>query len=169
MTSGVPANKLSFWHPANLVATGFGIGRLPWAPGTWGSLAALPLAWVMWWQSGPAGVGVAALAAFAAGWGASDVYIRASGAEDPPEIVIDEIAGQLLTLSVVPADVVLYAAGLVLFRLVDIFKPWPVSWAETRLKGGLGVMADDFLASLYAAMALFLIFFFFLEELGYVF
>lgn len=76
----------------------------------------------------------------------------------PPEIVIDEIGGQLLTLAVVPADVVLYAAGLVLFRLADIFKPWPASWAETRLKGGLGAMADDFLASLYSAMALFIIF-----------
>ena len=158
MTSGAPANRLSTWHPANLVATGFGIGRLPWAPGTWGSLAALPLAWVMWSRFGTAGVGVAAIAALAAGWWAADVYIRATGAEDPPEIVIDEIGGQLLTLSVVPADVVLYAAGLVLFRLADIFKPWPARWADKRLKGGLGVMADDFLASLYSAIALLLVF-----------
>jgi phosphatidylglycerophosphatase A len=158
MTSGAPANRLSTWHPANLVATGFGIGRLPWAPGTWGSLAALPLAWVMWSRFGSAGVGVAAIAVFAAGWWAAHVYIRATGAEDPPEIVIDEIGGQLLTLAVVPADVVLYAAGLVLFRLADIFKPWPASWAEKRLKGGLGAMADDFLAGLYSAMALFIVF-----------
>ncbi len=157
MTGGAPATRLSSWHPANLVATGFGIGHLPRAPGTWGSLAALPRAWLMWSRFGAAGVAVAAIAAFAAGWWASDVYIRATGVEDPAEIVIDEIGGQLLTLSVVPADVVFYAAGLVLFRLADIFKPWPASWAETRLKGGLGAMADDFLASLYAAMALFLI------------
>ena len=163
MTSGAPANRLSTWHPANLVATGFGIGRLPWAPGTWGSLAALPLAWVIWSRFGTVGVGVAAIAALAAGWWAADVYIRATGAEDPPEIVIDEIGGQLLTLAVVPADVVLYAAGLVLFRLADIFKPWPASWADKRLKGGLGAMADDFLASLYSAMALF-IFFLFLQK-----
>jgi phosphatidylglycerophosphatase A len=158
MTSGAPANRLSTWHPANLVATGLGLGRLPWAPGTWGSLAALPLAWVIWSRFGSVGVAVAAIAALAAGWWAADVYIRATGAEDPAEIVIDEIAGQLLTLSVVPADVPLYAAGLVLFRLADIFKPWPVSWAEKRFKGGLGVIADDFLASLYSAMALFLVF-----------
>ncbi len=159
MTNGAPANGLSTWHPANLVATGFGIGRLPWAPGTWGSLAALPLAWVMWSRFGSAGVAVTAIAAFAAGWWAAQVYIGANGVEDPPEIVIDEIGGQLLTLSVVPADVVFYAAGLALFRLADIFKPWPASWAEKRLKGGLGAMADDFLASLYSAMALFLIVF----------
>jgi len=158
MTSGASTNRLSSWHPANLVATGFGIGRLPWAPGTWGSLVALPLAWVIWSRFGAAGVGVAAIAVFAAGWWAADVYIRATGAEDPAEIVIDEIGGQLLTLSVVPADVVLYAAALVLFRLADIFKPWPVSWADKRLKGGLGVIADDFLASLYSAIALFIIF-----------
>ncbi len=158
MTSGAPANGLSTWHPANLVATGFGLGRLPWAPGTWGSLAALPLAWVIWGRFGSAGVGVAAIAVFAAGWWAADVYIRATGAEDPAEIVIDEIAGHLLTLSVVPDDVRLYAAGRVLFRLADIFKPWPVSWAEKRFKGGLGVIADDFLASLYSAMALLLVF-----------
>ncbi len=158
MTDGAAANRLSTWHPANLIATGFGIGRLPWAPGTWGSLAALPLAWAMWSRFGSAGVAAAAIAAFAAGWWAAQVYIRANGAEDPPEIVIDEIGGQLLTLSVVPADVVLYAAGLVLFRLADIFKPWPANWAEKRLKGGLGAMADDFLASLYSAIALFIVF-----------
>jgi phosphatidylglycerophosphatase A len=158
MTGDPPAHGLPTWHPANLVATGFGIGRLPWAPGTWGSLTALPLAWVIWNLFGTAGVVVAAIAAFAAGWWAAHVYVRATGAEDPPEIVIDEIGGQLLTLAVVPADVVLYAAGLVAFRLADIFKPWPASWAEKRLKGGLGAMADDFLAGLYSTAALFLIF-----------
>ncbi len=166
MTSGAPATGLSFWHPANLVATGFGIGRLPRAPGTWGSLAALPLAWVIWSRFGSAGVGVAAIAVFAAGWWAADVYIRATGADDPPEIVVDEIAGQLLTLALAPAEFLPYAAGLVLFRLADIFKPWPVSWAEERFKGGLGVIADDFLASLYAAMALFLFLIFLQKVVG---
>jgi phosphatidylglycerophosphatase A len=166
MTSETSANGLPTWHPANLVATGFGIGRLPWAPGTWGSLAALPLAWVIWNEFGGAGVAVAAIAVLAVGWWAADIYIRATGAEDPPEIVIDEIGGQLLTLSVVPGDVMLYAAGLVLFRLADIFKPWPASWAEKRLKGGLGAMADDVFASLYATLALFLIFLLFQKVLN---
>ena len=91
---------------------------------------------------------------FAVGWWAGGVYARGIGAEDPGEVVVDEVAGQLVALAVVPPDLVYYAAALVLFRIADIWKPWPVSLAERRLGGGLGIMADDMLAGGYAAIAL---------------
>ena len=149
---------LSFWHPASLLGTWFGTGLLPTAPGTWGSLAALPLAWAVQTFFGPAGLAAGAFALFAAGCWAAAVYIRKRGVEDPPEIVIDEVAGQMLTLAFVPADVLLYAVGFVLFRLADITKPWPAGWANRKLAGGLGVMADDLFAGIYAAAAIFVIF-----------
>ena len=158
MTMGTLPAGLSFWHPASLLATWFGTGLLPKAPGTWGSLAALPLAWVAQFYFGPAGLGAAVLAAFAVGCWAAAVYIRKCGVEDAPEIVIDEVAGQMLTLALVPADVLLYAVGFVLFRLADITKPWPAGWANRKLAGGLGVMADDLFAGIYAAAAMFVIF-----------
>jgi len=70
-------------------------------------------------------------------------------------VVIDEVAGQWLTLLVAPPDLLLYLAGFLLFRLFDIRKPWPVSWADQSLPGGLGVMVDDLLAGLYAALFLY--------------
>ena len=88
------------------------------------------------------------------GWWVADIYVRRTGVLDPGEVVIDEVAGQWLTLLAVPPDPILYAAGFVLFRIFDIFKPWPVGWADRELGGGLGVMVDDLLAGLYAALCL---------------
>jgi phosphatidylglycerophosphatase A len=97
-----------------------------------------------------------AVAAFAIGWWASAVYVRNSRAQDPGEIIIDEVAGQALTLAFAPLPLSLAwtVAGFALFRLFDIWKPWPVSLAERRFKGGLGVMADDIVAALYAGLVL---------------
>lgn len=158
MTPGALPAGLSFWHPASLLATWFGTGFLPKAPGTWGSLAALPLAWVAQFYFGPAGLGAAAFAAFAVGCWAAAVYIRKRGVEDAPEIVIDEVAGQMLTLVLVPADILLYAVGFALFRFADITKPWPAGWANRKLAGGLGAMADDLFAAIYAAAGTYVIF-----------
>jgi len=128
---------------------------LPKAPGTWGSLAALPFAWVICSYGGYQILLLATAGIFAAGVWVSGIAAAESGAEDPGEVVIDEVAGQWLTLAVVPPDFLLYAAGFVLFRVFDIWKPWPVSWADRNLKGGLGIMADDILAGVYAAVILF--------------
>ena len=146
---------LAFRHPAVLVTTCFGVGLLPVAPGTWGSLVALPVAWFLHGASGGLAVVAAAAALFFAGWWAAEHVVRRSGARDPSCIVIDEVAGQLLALAVVPAELPYYAAAFVGFRLFDIVKPWPVSWADRTLKGGLGVMLDDALAALYVAAILF--------------
>lgn len=143
------------WHPAALIATWFGSGLLPWISGTWGSLAALPFAWLILWYGGPMGLLVAAVAAFLIGWWASVVVLRGQKVSDPGEIVIDEVAGQFLVLVIVPPDLLYFLAGFLLFRAADIFKPWPASWADRRVKGGLGVMLDDIFAAFYAMAVLY--------------
>lgn len=137
-----------------LLVTWFGSGWLPWAPGSWGSLAALPFAWIIVKEGGPGLLALAALAVFALGCWASDIALRETQSKDPGWIVIDEVAGQWLTLLAAPASLLGYAAGFVLFRFFDIWKPWPVAWADRRLEGGFGVMADDMLAAVYAALVL---------------
>lgn len=127
---------------------------MPVAPGTWGSLAALPAAWVIFGTAGRAGLAAAAVIAFAVGIWASGVCIRKYQTEDPAPVVIDEIAGQWLVLLAVAPDVIHYALGFALFRAADILKPWPASWADREVKGGLGVMLDDLLAGLYVAAIL---------------
>jgi phosphatidylglycerophosphatase A len=93
---------------------------------------------------------LASLLVFLIGWWAAERYIKGSGIADPGPVVIDEVAGQWLTLLFTPQDPWLFVSGFGLFRLFDILKPWPVSWADRRLPGGFGVMADDVLAALYA-------------------
>ena len=144
-------------HPAHLLATWFGVGHLPIAPGTWGSLAALPFAWAITAAGGPVALCIAAAAALAAGIWAAGVLERAGGAKDPGHVVIDEVAGQWLTLVVVPPDLLLYAIGFFLFRVMDIVKPWPANWLDRNLAGGPGIMLDDIAAGAYAGIALYLI------------
>ena len=151
----VSPRGLDFRHPAILLATWFGAGLLPKAPGTWGSLAALPFAWVIHAAYGAAGLAIATVVVFGVGLWASSLYVRRTGIRDPGAVVIDEVAGQWLTLLPVGTDPILYAAGFVIFRVADIWKPWPVSWADKSLPGGFGVMADDILAGAYAGAALY--------------
>jgi phosphatidylglycerophosphatase A len=143
-------------HPASIIATWFGAGLLPFMPGTWGSLAALPFAWIIAWLFGARALLLAAAVLFVIGWWAAAQVTRASGVEDAGSIVVDEVAGQWLALVVTPPDLIAYALGFVLFRLFDIAKPWPARWADETLGGGFGVMADDVVAGFYAATALLL-------------
>ncbi len=137
-------------HPAMLIASGFGIGLLPGAPGTWASLAALPCAWLIRGAGGPTALAIAAAIAFLGGWWAAARVTSATPASDPGWVVIDEIAAQWLVLLAVPQRVWLYAAAFLAFRLFDIWKPFPVSWCDRTIKGGLGVMLDDIAAAIYA-------------------
>jgi phosphatidylglycerophosphatase A len=141
---------LSRRHPAAVLATWFGAGLLPRAPGTWGSAAALPLAWLLVAWGGPTALALAVVVVSAVGWWASAVYVTRTGRDDPGEIVIDEVAGQWLALIFVPLDPLLYLAAFAAFRLFDIKKPFPVGWLDRHIDGGLGVMADDIAAGLYA-------------------
>jgi phosphatidylglycerophosphatase A len=137
------------------LATCFGIGDWPKAPGTWASLVALPFAWLIHSTFGMVGLLAAATIVFLIGWWASSIYVAWSGREDPSAVVIDEVAGQWLTLVLAdPRRWWLWLVGFVAFRLFDIVKPWPVSWADRNVKGGLGVMLDDVLAGLYGVTVL---------------
>jgi phosphatidylglycerophosphatase A len=146
------ANRLGLplSHPAALIATGFGIGLLPKGPGTWASLATLPLGWLIAIEFGPLGLLVAAATAFAAGCWASAITAKASGIFDPGFIVVDEIAAQILILATAPLDWRFYLAAFVLFRLFDIWKPFPVNRLDRTIKGGFGIMLDDVAAAAYA-------------------
>ena len=143
--------------PASLIATFFGAGLLPKAPGTWGSLAALPVGAGLLWLGGPWLLAAGAVAVSLAGWWASGEHARLIGRDDPGEIVIDEVAGQWISL--LPAALAWpdLLAAFLLFRAADIVKPWPASWVDRSIHGGLGEMADDVIAGVYAALALFLL------------
>lgn len=153
MSRKIPAT-LPFWHPAFLIATWFGSGLLPKIPGTWGSAAALPFAWGIMWFGGPWTLLAFAVGAFVVGIWAAGMYSKHSGIKDAGPIVIDEVAGQWLTLIPAGLDPVLFLIGFFLFRAADILKPWPANWADRELEGGLGVMLDDIFAGIYAAIGL---------------
>jgi phosphatidylglycerophosphatase A len=147
---------LPWWHPAALIATGFGVGHLPWVPGSWGSLLALVCGWEIAAAGGRGALAGAAIVAFALGCWASARIAKTSGIHDPRFVVIDEIAAQWLVLLAVPLDGRWYAAAFLLFRVFDITKPWPIRIVERRVAGGLGIMLDDVMAAIYA-LALLLI------------
>ncbi len=133
------------------VATLFGLGRLGFAPGTLGSLVALPIAWLVMRFGGMyVLLGVTAVVAIAAIW-VSDAYAREIGAEDPQDCIIDEVAGQMLACALSPLSLAGFALAFVLFRLFDISKLWPISAVE-RIGGGAGIVGDDMLAGLIAGM-----------------
>ena len=148
---------LPFRHPAVLLATWFGAGFLPISPGSWGSLAALPFAWVIRSALGVAGLAAAAAIAFFVGWWAAATVAKASAIEDPGAVVIDEVAGQWLVLLAAPLDPLAYALAFALFRVFDIWKPWPARWVDRRVSGGLGIMLDDLLAAVYAVLLLWIL------------
>lgn len=149
-----PRLKPHRWRdPAVLLITGFGSGFLRPAPGTWGSLAALALWWLV---LGPLGWPVQlalTVAAFALGCWLTRQVGRRYGVSDDPAIVVDEFVGLWIALFAAPPSLPVAAAGFLLFRAFDIAKPWPVSWADRR-PGVLGVMLDDVLAGGLAALVL---------------
>lgn len=135
-----------------LLATGLGLGLLPKAPGTWGSLLALPIAWAMAPLGMLASMAGAAVLTLVGLW-AIDRALAGGEVLDPPEIVIDEVCAQWLVLAALPAEPLAYALGFLFFRLFDITKPFPAGWADRNLHGALGVMADDILAVPHAIAA----------------
>ncbi len=136
------------------LATWFGSGLSPVMSGTAGSLAALPFAYAIQIVFGNDTLFVAALVIFVMGCWASQQFVEQSGkGNDPGEIVVDEVAGMWLVLSMLPLTLQDYIIGFIAFRIFDIIKPWPVSWADRKVKGGVGVMFDDVLAAIYASIA----------------
>lgn len=144
-----------------LIATFFYIGLLRPAPGTWGSLAAIPAAWAIHWLAGPIGLALATIGLFAAGLWATERETLESGEEDPSEIVVDEVVGQWIAL--LPVSVGASSAGVAFaalwpgivvaflsFRLLDIWKPSLIGRVDRR-GDALGVMLDDAVAGVFAA------------------
>jgi phosphatidylglycerophosphatase A len=158
---------------STVVASVFGIGYFEFAPGTIMSAIAVPLA-ILIALHGGGGMGIlgASLIAMVIGILACADHVRETKREDPPECVIDELAGQWLACAfcllsfggLIPGNrisLALFALAFLLFRLFDIWKPWPVSWADQNIKGGLGVMADDMIAGLMAGVLVALVRYFF--------
>jgi phosphatidylglycerophosphatase A len=132
-----------------LLATGFGLGRAPVAPGTFGSLGGLALFAALARMGGtPLALAGAACVAAAGFWSAGAAAAR-FGVADPGPVVIDEIAGQMVALLFLPLTAPALIAGFALFRVFDILKPFPAGRAE-RLPGASGIMADDLVAGVYA-------------------
>ena len=140
-------------HPAHLVALGFGAGLAPAAPGTFGTLVALPIGAAIWAYWGDVGFLIAIPALFAIGVWASSVTGRDLGVPDHGAIVWDEVVAFLVVLYFVGNDTVRVALAFALFRFFDIVKPPPIRQVDAALKGGFGVMADDILAAGYTLLA----------------
>jgi phosphatidylglycerophosphatase A len=144
--SGLPDMR----NPVHLLAFGFGSGLLPKAPGTFGTLVGIPFYLLL--QPLPllyyaTVVGLA----FVFGIWLCDQTSRDLGVHDHSGIVWDEIVGYLVTMTVAPGNWVWLLTGFLLFRLFDIFKPWPIRWIDKRVEGGFGIMLDDLIAGLFAA------------------
>jgi phosphatidylglycerophosphatase A len=156
MTLDATQRRTIFAHPAGWIASGFGSGLSPFASGTAGSAAAL-IPWLALRElDWPLYLGAIALA-FAIGVWASGVVIAKLRVEDPGVVVWDEFVGQwitLLPLVVAPRSWPWIVVAFVLFRSFDVVKPWPASWADRSVKGGLGAMLDDVIAGIYAALVL---------------
>ena len=147
-----------FSHPAFFLATGFGIGLIPYAPGTWGSLLGIllylalhSLGWMLIWEL------LIVLLFFFLALMACNVTIEKFGIADHPELVIDETVAMMLLLITVPTSSIWVIIAFLTFRILDIFKPWPISIIDAKIKSGLGVMLDDLVAALVGGFLIFIV------------
>jgi phosphatidylglycerophosphatase A len=136
-----------------LLASGLGAGRVPVAPGTAGTLAAVPLAWALA-QLPPALHVLLLAAALPAAAAVCGRAARLDGGDDPGWIVLDEMVGFCVAVALLPPRPATLAAGFVLFRLFDIVKPPPAGWLDRKLKGGWGILLDDVAAGLWTRLVL---------------
>lgn len=146
--------KSKVWrNPLYFIAAGFGSGLMPVAPGTWGTLAAIPIFWLL--SFCPLIVYlVVIIAAFVLGVFVTDWVARDMGEHDYGGIVWDEIVGYLITMFMVPVSMTWMIVGFLLFRLFDIWKPQPIRYIDQKITGGMGIMLDDVLAAVYAWIVL---------------
>lgn len=140
-------------QPVQILALGFGTGLSPWMPGTLGSALALIPCWYVAPLPWPVKLAVA-LIAFVVGIWLCRVSAERLGVHDHPGIVFDEIAAMLTITVILPQSWAELALAFLFFRIFDIWKPWPIRELDHRLSGGLGIMLDDQMAALYAAMCI---------------
>ena len=146
ISNGFTAKLLK--NPWVFLCTGFGVGFLPRAPGTWGSLLGIGLWWVVFHELGPEVSILFIGLAIGFAWLVIRQTCRAYNVEDEPAIVIDEIVGQWIALLWVPRSLWVVCLAFLIFRLLDIVKPWPVSWADRSVHGPLGILLDDVIAGI---------------------
>ncbi|QEY13837.1 phosphatidylglycerophosphatase A [Cellvibrio sp. KY-YJ-3] len=151
-----PSFKQLLENPNHLFAFGFGSGLAPKAPGTFGTLAAIPFFILLQDLSWPIYLSWL-LVTFALGVLWCDRSSKALGVHDHGGIVWDEFVGFWITMFMAPAGWIWIVIGFVLFRFFDIIKPWPISWLDKKVHGGFGIMIDDVLAGIYALLVLQLI------------
>lgn len=142
-----------FQDPVYFIAFGFGFGLMPIAPGTWGTLAAIPLYFLLAQLSFVPYL-VCVLAALLLGIWVSDRVSKDLKVHDHPGIVWDEVVGYLITMIYVPFNWIWIILGFLLFRLFDIWKPQPIRYIDKHVSGGLGIMMDDVLAAIPAWLIL---------------
>ncbi len=152
MSARVP---MDWRNPVHILASGFGSGLAPRAPGTFGTLAAIPIVVLAQHLPGWMYFGLTVLM-FGAGIFICGRAARDWGVSDHPAIVWDEFVGLLVTLSLAPTGAWMLLAGFVLFRLFDIVKPWPICSVDQHVHGGFGIMLDDVIAGVYAGAILYL-------------
>lgn len=144
---------MNWQAPHHWLAFGFGSGLSPWAPGTAGTLAAIPLYLLL--AQLPLALYLALLVLlFLIGIWACDRTSADLGVHDAPAIVWDEFVGFFITMAAAPAGWIWIPIGFLLFRLFDILKPWPIGWLDRQVEGGLGIMLDDVLAGAMAWLVL---------------
>jgi len=138
------------------LATGFYSGKIPFAPGTWGSAFAL-IPWYFCRTLSLAHYAMVLAALFVVGFLTAGSAEKIFDRPDPGSIVIDEVMGIFVTLTLAPNHPAAWILGFILFRIFDVLKPFPVSWLDTHLHGGIGIMLDDVMAGIYALICLQLI------------
>ena len=148
--------KKSFFHPSLMFSTWFYSGLIPFAPGTFGSIAALPFAWLILDNAGILGLANATLIVFVLGIMSSRFYMAETRSDDPGEIVVDEVVGQWIVCLAITDHTHMgqFMLALLAFRLFDIMKPWPVNIFDKR-HDAYGVMMDDVVAGILGAAVLF--------------
>ena len=145
--------------PANFLALGAGLGLAPRAPGTFGTLLGIPLLFLM--PPSLAGYLAVLLVLSVIGVWCCHQCAQDLGVHDHPGIVWDEVVGYLITMIAVPRSALWIVIGFAMFRLFDILKPWPISWIDRQVHGGLGIMLDDMLAALFALACMHLLLYLF--------
>ncbi|MEI6897327.1 MAG: phosphatidylglycerophosphatase A [Psychromonas sp.] len=144
---------LKLTNPVHLIAVGFGSGLPSIAPGTFGTLAAVPLYYLLSFLSLESYVALLVISSLLGFW-VCHVTSRDMGVHDHKAIVWDEFVGYWITMVTVPFSWQWAAVGFLLFRFFDILKPWPISWLDKKIHGGFGIMIDDIVAGLFAAVVL---------------
>ena len=153
-TSRAPDARFLVSHPAHFIALGFGAGLAPRAPGTVGTLAALAIYWALEYYLAPLVIAFLAIPLFFLGIWACDVTGRVLGAADHGAMVWDEIVAFLPLAALASASLWMQLIAFALFRLFDIWKPFPIRQFDRQLKGGFGVMFDDLIAASYAYLVI---------------